>query len=57
MLYTKPKKKISRDGDNDFNLELGCDCAMAFVTKAMIEKLNKKEDQANQKDWPLKLDI
>ena len=35
--YTKLEKKISRAGDNDFNLELGCDCDVAFVTGAMIE--------------------
>ena len=38
MLYTKLEKKISRASDNDFSLKLGCDCVVAFVIKAIIEK-------------------
>lgn len=46
MLYTKPKKKISRASDNEFNL--GCGCVVAFVIEATLQKQNKK-CQANQK--------
>ena len=48
MLYTKPKKEIWRVGDNDFNLKLGCDCALAFVTEAMIEKLKRKRKRPSK---------
>jgi hypothetical protein len=45
-LYTKLENKISRVGDNESSMKLGCDCVVAFVIEVMIEK---KEGQANQK--------
>ena len=57
MFYTKHKKKISRASVNGFNLKLGCDCVVAFVIEAIIEKIKKgrpsKSKALTSKTWYL----
>ena len=43
MLYVKLQVWLSRAGDNDHLLTLYCDCAVSFVSQAVVEGVNKKD--------------
>ena len=42
MLYVKPKVRLSRARDNNYSLKLRCDCAVLFVSQAIVEGEKKK---------------
>ena len=41
-IYNKHEKKVLRVGANDSSMKSGCDCDVAFVTRATIEMMRKK---------------
>ena len=42
MLYVKPKVRLSRARDNNYLLKLECDCAVLFVSQAVVEGVKKR---------------
>ena len=45
MLYVKPKVRLSRAGDNDYLLKLGCVCAVLFIFQAIVEGVKEEGEK------------
>jgi hypothetical protein len=42
MLFVKSKVQLFRVGDNDYSLKLKCNCAVLFVSRAIVEGMKKR---------------
>ena len=49
MLYFKPNVRVFKGMDNDYSLKLECDCAIPFVSQALVDTIKKKREELKYK--------
>ena len=49
MLYVKPYVRLSKVGDNDYSLILGCDYVILFISQGVVKGFKKRGKKTM---WP-----